>query len=101
MIFFGRSSSSTAFSIWQPKNARQTLGDKLVCISNLQHYQIKAYDKLLCWDRASFLFRALFALEVPPRALGKHASEAVHKLHSQLRWRWLLRCTAQTIWAKP
>src|ERR1035441_2401989 len=39
MIFFGRSSSSTAFSIWQPKNARQTLGDKLVCISNLQHYQ--------------------------------------------------------------
>jgi hypothetical protein len=32
MIFFGRFSSSTAFSIWQPKNARQTLGDKLVCI---------------------------------------------------------------------
>jgi hypothetical protein len=38
MIFFGRSSSSTAFSSWQAKNARQTLGDKLVCISNLQHY---------------------------------------------------------------
>jgi superfamily I DNA/RNA helicase len=38
MIFFVRSSSSTAFSTWQPKNARQTLGDKLVCISNLQHY---------------------------------------------------------------
>ncbi len=32
MIFFFRFSSSTAFSIWQPKNARQTLGDKLVCI---------------------------------------------------------------------
>jgi heme-degrading monooxygenase HmoA len=32
MIFFVRFSSSTAFSIWQPKNARQTLGDKLVCI---------------------------------------------------------------------
>jgi hypothetical protein len=32
MIFFDRFSSSTAFSIWQPKNARQTLGDKLVCI---------------------------------------------------------------------
>src|ERR1039458_6164835 len=38
MIFFFRFSSSTAFSIWQPKNARQTLGDKLVCILNLQHY---------------------------------------------------------------
>src|ERR1039458_8842754 len=32
MIFFDRFTSSTAFSIWQPKNARQTLGDKLVCI---------------------------------------------------------------------
>ena len=32
MIFFVKFSSSTAFSIWQPKNARQTLGDKLVCI---------------------------------------------------------------------
>jgi hypothetical protein len=40
MIFFVRSSSSTAFSIWQPKNARQTLGDKLVCISNLQHCRL-------------------------------------------------------------
>src|ERR1022692_4420833 len=38
MIFFFRLSSSTAFSIWQPKNARQTVGDKLVCIWNLQHY---------------------------------------------------------------
>jgi isoamylase len=32
MIFFDRLSSSTAFSTWQPKNARQTLGNKLVCI---------------------------------------------------------------------
>jgi transposase-like protein len=32
MIFFDRFSSSTISSIWQPKNARQTLGDKLVCI---------------------------------------------------------------------
>jgi transposase-like protein len=32
MIFFDRFSSSTTFSSWQPKNARQTLGDKLVCI---------------------------------------------------------------------
>ena len=32
MIFFFRFSLSSAFSIWQPKNARQTLGDKLVCI---------------------------------------------------------------------
>jgi transposase-like protein len=32
MIFFDRFSSSTAFSIWQPENARPTLGDKLVCI---------------------------------------------------------------------
>ena len=32
MIFFDRFSSSTTFSIWQSENARQTLGDKLVCI---------------------------------------------------------------------
>ena len=32
LLFFFRFSSSTAFSIWQPKNAPQTLGDKLVCI---------------------------------------------------------------------
>jgi len=32
MIFFGRFSSSTVFSTRQPKNTRQTLGDKLVCI---------------------------------------------------------------------
>jgi hypothetical protein len=32
MTFFGRFSSSTAFSIWQFKNVLQTLGDKLVCI---------------------------------------------------------------------
>ena|ERR1019366_4234453 len=32
MIFLVRFSSSTAFSIWQPKNAQPTLGDKLVCI---------------------------------------------------------------------
>jgi transposase-like protein len=32
MIFFVRFSSSTAFSTWQHKNARQTLGDKLVSI---------------------------------------------------------------------
>jgi hypothetical protein len=31
MIFFVRFSSSTVFSIWQPKNTRQALGDKLVC----------------------------------------------------------------------
>ena len=31
-IFFDRFSSSIDFSIWQPKYARQTLGDKLVCI---------------------------------------------------------------------
>src|ERR1019366_8515344 len=41
MIFFDRFSSSTTFSTWQPKNARQTLGDKLVCIWNLQHYPIQ------------------------------------------------------------
>src|ERR1017187_2862799 len=35
MIFFVRFSSSTAFSIWQPKNAQQTLGDKRVCILKL------------------------------------------------------------------
>jgi hypothetical protein len=39
MIFFVRFSSSTTFSSWQPKNAQQTLDDKLVGISNLQHYQ--------------------------------------------------------------
>jgi hypothetical protein len=32
---FVRFSSSTAFSTWQPKNPRQTLGDKLVCILKL------------------------------------------------------------------
>src|ERR1039457_986467 len=42
MIFFVRFSSSTAISIWQPKNARQTLGDKLVCISNLQYYLVNS-----------------------------------------------------------
>jgi hypothetical protein len=31
MIYFGRFSSSTLFSIWQLKNAPQTLGNKLVC----------------------------------------------------------------------
>jgi IS6 family transposase len=31
-IFFGRFGSSTVFSIWQPKNTRQTLADKVVCI---------------------------------------------------------------------
>jgi hypothetical protein len=40
MIFFVRFSSSTISLIWQPKNARQTLGDELVCISNLQHYAL-------------------------------------------------------------
>ena len=32
MIFFDRFSSSTAFLTWQPKNARKTLGNELVCI---------------------------------------------------------------------
>ena len=32
MIFFDRFGSSTAFSSWEPKNARQTLGNRLVCI---------------------------------------------------------------------
>ena len=32
MIFFGRFSSSTVFSIWQLKSALQTVADKLVCI---------------------------------------------------------------------
>ena len=32
VIFFDRFSSSTAFSSWQPKNARPTLGNKLACI---------------------------------------------------------------------
>jgi hypothetical protein len=35
MIFFVRLSSSTTFSIWQPNNAQQTLGDKRVCILKL------------------------------------------------------------------
>jgi hypothetical protein len=32
MIFFAKFSLSTAFLAWQPKIARHTLGDKLVCL---------------------------------------------------------------------
>jgi hypothetical protein len=56
MIFFDRFSSSTAFSIWQPKNAPQTLGDKLVCISNLQHYAAK--DRWPTGDGRSYMAKA-------------------------------------------
>src|ERR1019366_5737964 len=62
MIFFVRSSSSTAFSIWQPKNARQTLGDKLVCISNLHHYLEMASAKLASPDSIDSL--------ISPPAIG-------------------------------
>jgi hypothetical protein len=46
-------------------------------------------DQPLCWDRASFLLRALFALAVPARALpkkGTHNTAYKHKLYHQLRW---------------
>src|SRR5271169_3786143 len=49
-------------------------------------------DKSLCWDRASFLFRALFALDVPARALrkkGTHNTTHKHKLHHQLQGSWV------------
>ena len=46
-------------------------------------------DQPLCWDRASFSLRALFALAVPARALpkkGTHNTTYKHKLYHQLRW---------------
>ena len=73
--------------------------DRCLAIRRWPDVTLHPCDKSLCWDRASFLFRALFAVEVPARALGKHALEAAHKVHHQLRWRF--RCTGQTIWAKP
>ena len=45
MIFLVRFNSSTASSICQSKNARQTLGDKSICICNLQHSHS---NSLLC-----------------------------------------------------
>src|SRR5664279_543964 len=46
MIFFVRFSSSTAFSIWQPKNAQQTLGDKRVCILKLATLRSKVVQRI-------------------------------------------------------
>src|SRR6476660_162375 len=57
MIFFDRFSSSTAFSSWQPKNARQTLGNKLVCIETCNTTALRVRDSVALLDMEKFLIR--------------------------------------------
>src|ERR1035437_6124835 len=102
MIFFDRFSSSTTFSSWQPENAQQTLGDKLVCILNLQHYPrkclaLRVARRLNSYDLIETLADVMLVHGVPEHIRSDNGPEFVAE---RLR-KWLSAVGAKTLYIEP